>query len=217
MGNLRSVFGSVCYSHFRQFQGTQLYIVQDWDGIQTFCSQKFVHFFLICLSCLWKFDLPEEPLAVPTFLANFKSQPQTSSIRQLPVPTTIMGPPLQIPRLLNFCWTLILTFHPGFSFNQCAFTLVWSPYFFTKIFCPQTIAVAPEQFWPYLCKNVTSMSHVATLPDWSSDRYIQHEVEGWSPNSGLLSCFLVNIFNSHFLAHHTSVPLEIWFLVLSDM
>ena len=103
-------------------------------------------------------------------------------------------------------------------FDQCAFTLVWSPYLFLKkIFCPQTIAVTHEWFWPYLCKNVTSMSHMATLPDWSSNRHIQHEVKGQRPNLDLLTHFLVDIFNSHLLAHHTSAPLAIWFLVLSNM
>ena len=42
-----------------------------------------------------------------------------------------------------------------FFSNQCAFTVVWSPYFCFKISSPQTIAVAHEQFWPHLCK----MSH----------------------------------------------------------
>ena len=84
---------------------------------------------------------------------------------------TVIEPPLQIHHLLDFCWTQILTFCPGFFANQCAFTVVWSPYFFFKISGPQTIAVAREQFWPHLCKNVTSMSHAATLPDWSSDRH----------------------------------------------
>ena len=59
---------------------------------------------------------------------------------------TIIEPPLQIRRLLDFCWTQILTFRPGFFADQCAFTVVWSPYFCFEIFGPQTIAVAREQF-----------------------------------------------------------------------
>ena len=65
---------------------------------------------------------------------------------------TIIEPPLQICRLLDFCWTQIPTFRPGFFADQCTFTVVWSPYFYFKISGPQTIAVAREQFWPHLCK-----------------------------------------------------------------
>ena len=62
-------------------------------------------------------------------------------------------------------------FVPGFFANQCAFTVVWSPYFCLKISGPQTIVVACEQYWPHLCKNVTSISHLATLLDWISNRH----------------------------------------------
>ena len=115
---------------------------------------------------------------------------------------------------LIFAGLKFLLFNLFFFLRSVCIYLNVVPIFF---FFPQTITVACKQFWPYLCKNVTSMSHMATLLDWSFDRHIQHEVKGQSPNSGLLSHFLVNIFNLHLLAHHTSIPLEIWFSVLSDM
>lgn len=42
-------------------------------------------------------------------------------------------------------------------------------------------------------------------------------VQIWRQLSDLLSHFLDDVFKLHFLAHHPSIPLEIWFLVLSDI
>ena len=44
------------------------------------------------------------------------------------------------------CVHLFLYFSSRFFADQCAFTVVWSPYFCFKISDPQTIAVAREQF-----------------------------------------------------------------------
>ena len=42
-------------------------------------------------------------------------------------------------------------------------------------------------------------------------------VQIWRWLSDLLSHFLDDVFKSHFLARHPSVPLVIWFLVLFDI
>jgi hypothetical protein len=87
---LRFVFGGICYDHFRQLPGIESHIALDHEGIQKFCPEQFVHLVLIynfCLFCGVEFEQPEEPLAVPTLLADFSPQPLDKYSKALPTPT----------------------------------------------------------------------------------------------------------------------------------
>ena len=108
---------------------------------------------------------------------------------------------MQNYHLLDFSWAH-LSFKKKKSMSNY-FLLLYD--FLFENFCPLTAAAAREViFWTHFCKNVTSMSHAAPLPDCVTLRHAF-----WSMLSirscSLITCLLGLLSSIYFISMHQSM------------
>ena len=133
--------------------------------------------------------------------------------------TTFANPPFARFLLASFLHFLSRNFRRSFCIYLCMVLI-----FLFQAFVSTNCCCSPRAILDLLLQkchiNVTrgNSASLKLRQTWST-LFIDAlgGVQIWRRLSDHLSRFLDDVFKSHFLARHPSVPLEIWFLVLSDI